>query len=205
MEKKSYPLANLISWIFHPLFIPTYGVFLVFSLSTYFKFSIPPILKIATYSVIFITTFLLPTLTVFGMSKTGLVKSMQLEEREERQLPYIVTAAFYIVCYYLLTQLKLPNTFLLMMLGACFSIILALIINFWWKISIHTIGMGGLCGIVYSLSQNVVSDMVMPFVICILLAGFVATARMFAGKHLPAQIYSGFLMGFLIEYLLMGL
>jgi hypothetical protein len=205
MENKSYPFANLLSWVFHPLLIPTYGIILIFSLDTYFAFSIPPLLKWATYGVVFISTCMLPSITVFGMVRSGLVKSLQMEEREERQVPYIVTAGFYTACYYLMTQLKLPSLFLLMMLGACVSVILALIINFWWKISIHTIGMGGLCGIVYSLSQNMITDMVTPFVVCVLLAGFVATARMFAGKHVPAQIYSGFILGFIAEYLLMGL
>jgi len=203
-EEKSYFPANMLSWAFHPLLMPTYGLFLVFTFNVYFRFSIPPVLKWVTYLIVCISTFLLPSIAALGMVRSGIIKSLQMESREDRQAPFLVTAAFYIVCYYLLTQLHLPKIFLSMMLGACISVILALIINFWWKISIHTIGMGGLCGIVYALSQSLFVDMVMPFSFLVLLSGFVASARMFVGSHQPAQIYMGFILGFIAECISMG-
>jgi membrane-associated phospholipid phosphatase len=45
--------------------------------------------------------------------------------------------------------------------------------------------------------------MFMPLIIIIFVSGLVATARLKLNAHTPAQVYTGFLAGFIIELGLM--
>ena len=190
-----------LSWILHPSFVPTYTVFLLFRFNRYLDYMVPAGMKYLMFFVVFLTTFFFPVSVVYVMVKTGLVDSMNLRRREERQLPYIITCVFYFAGYYLLSGWKVPKIFLLVMLGATFSAVLAMLVNFRWKISIHMVGMGGLTGIFYALSGDFMQNMIYLLTGLFLLSGALGTSRIITGKHTPMQIYIGYIAGFLISWL----
>jgi len=64
------------------------------------------------------------------------------------------------------------------------------------------IGIGGLSGVLFGLGQLLQADVMAPFLICIITAGFLGTARLLLNAHTPLQIYTGFLIGFLTEWIL---
>src|SRR5690606_34994874 len=116
---------------------------------------------------------------------------------KERRLPYLITVGFYFLTYYLLKNAQLPNIYLLMLLGATLSVMLSLIINLSWKISAHLVGMGGLVGGILGLSIRLGMNLIYPLAISILLTGLIGYARLRLSSHSPAQVYIGFLVGFL--------
>lgn len=196
----SHRLARILSLIFHPLLIPTYGILLIFSQNTYVSYSIPVSLKSVIFLVVFMTTLILPFITSYFLLRSKQINSFQMEFKEERVLPFISTAIYYLFGYYLLNQIDLPFAFDLIMLGGISCIIIALIINFTWKISIHLIGLGGIVGILLGLSQRLMLDLQGVIVVAIILSGFLGTARLIAGSHTPSQIYIGFIVGFLVMF-----
>lgn len=81
-------------------------------------------------------------------------------------------------------------------LASTFTIVVATIITYFWKISLHTIGMGGLVAI------TIICARMMPLLalklvpIVVVCAGLVGFARLYLQAHTHAQIHVGFAVGF---------
>jgi membrane-associated phospholipid phosphatase len=106
---------------------------------------------------------------------------------------------------YIIYKLRLPRVFFLLTLGAAAAVLIAVIINSKWKISIHMVGLGALLGTLFGLSSFLLIDLRMVIILFLLLAGLVGVARITLGAHKPSQIYAGFFVGFLCEYLLLSI
>ncbi len=196
-------LASVISFILHPLLMPTYGFLLIFSTRNYISMFTPYNYKIAIVSVTFLFTFVLPTINALILLKMGRIKSLEMDTPAERVIPYGSTAVYYFALFYLFYNKQLPAVFKILVLGAAISILLTLIINYKWKISAHTIGIGGIAGATLGMMYRLQVDLNFMFMLIILLAGFVSFARLKLNAHTPAQVYTGFLLGFMVELVLM--
>lgn len=195
--------ATFISTLFHPLLMPTYGFAVIFLTQNYISTFTTLSLKILILSVTFIFTFLLPAINAFILLKMGKIKSLEMESNEERVVPYTSTALYYFSLFYLFYNAQFPNVFKILVLGASISIVLTLLINFRWKISAHTIGIGGISGGIFGIVLRLHIDLHFILMGVILVAGLVGYARLKLNAHTPAQVYIGFLLGFLVELLLM--
>ena len=137
-------LARTLSWLLHPSLMPTFFIALFFYYSPLVAFILPVAYKIMVFSIVFFFTFLMPGITVYTMQKTGQVESLLLRTAAERRLPFWITTFYYFAAYYVMKEVRLPALFSLTMLGAAISVGFAAIINHFWKISIHMIGIGGM-------------------------------------------------------------
>ncbi len=192
MERK---IAKTISILFNPLIVPTYSMLLLFQLDVYFALVVPVDSRWKLTLMIFILTFLFPTLITLIMLKRGVIKSIELETREERVFPFIITAGFFYLCYYLLKSLPIATIYNYFALGATFLIIIALIINFFWKISIHMMALGGMFGLFLGVSIMFLVDIPYLIFLVILISGLTGFARLKLKMHTQAQIYAGFAAG----------
>jgi membrane-associated phospholipid phosphatase len=195
--------AKIISYIFHPLLMPTYGFAFIFFTENYISTFIPALLKYIILGVTFLFTFILPTVNALILLKMKRIQSLEMETNEERIIPYSSTALYFFALFYLFYDAEFPSIFKIVILGAGISIVLTFIINFRWKISAHTTGIGGIAGAALGIIYRVQLDMTIAFVSILLLSSLVAYARLKLNAHTPAQVYSGFLMGFIIELGLM--
>ncbi|MBE9480240.1 MAG: hypothetical protein IMY69_00935 [Bacteroidetes bacterium] len=118
-----------------------------------------------------------------------------MKTKEERTLPYLMTIIFYYLASYLLKQLQISPIFYYFILGATFLIIITLIINFFWKISIHMIGIGGMLGTLIGLSFLWMIDIPFLIILLILCSGITGFARLKLNAHNPVQVYTGFVIG----------
>ena len=91
------------------------------------------------------------------------------------------------------------------MLGATLLSIMSLVVNFYRKISLHMIGIGGFTGLFLGLALNFGINLTIEVTAAIMLAGVIGFARLKSDSHDPAEIYSGFIMGALTMTLLMML
>lgn len=134
-----------------------------------------------------------------------MVQSIEIEDQKQRRIPFLLTAGMYFVCYWLLSKNNLPLLVQVFMLSACVLMLLTYGINWFWKISAHMIGIGGLCGSILALGIRFESDIQVFFMGSILLAGLTAFARLKLSSHTPAQVYVGFGLGFLTTLLMLSL
>ena len=136
--------SNIISGMFHPLLMVTYGV--VLALTFTYLAIYPPAMKLLLAGGAFLSTAVIPGAFIFMMVKNGAAVDMELSDRHERVVPYLIFITSIMVCAFYMYKMMLPFWFISLLLGACVALILALLINFFWKISAHAIGTGGLLG-----------------------------------------------------------
>ncbi len=195
-------VARLVSIIFHPLFIPTYLYIILLHLPVYFSLVLPTEIRWLIIGMIFITTGILPSLFIFFLFKRGLVASLNLETKEERTFPYLISVVFYYLAYYLLRRLQLSPFLYYIMAGTAFLVILVLVINLFWKISSHTTAIGALLGTIIGTSYFLEMYLINWILLITLISGLVGFARLKENAHSPLQVYAGFVVGFAVMCLL---
>jgi hypothetical protein len=196
-------IAKTISYLLHPLLMPTYGFLLIFGTENYISTFIPANLILVIVGISFVFTFLLPAFNALILLRAKKIKSFDMETSKERTIPYISTSFYFFALYYLFYNAEFPPVFLIVILGAGISIVFTFLINFKWKISAHTIGIGGIIGAILGISLRLMIDLHLILMIAILVGGVVGYARLKLNAHDPKQVYCGFLLGFLTEFLLM--
>ncbi len=224
-------LAQVISFVFHPLLVLTYMLVLLLLVNPY-MFGVSSLgvqaAKILIIQV-FLYTFVLPALVVVMLKALGFVQSIELKDRQERIGPYIVTGLFYlwmfINLYYnsrsatgtnLAFVLQIPDAYNCFVLGATIALFLAFFLNNFTKISAHAVGMGGLLAMVVitmlsfsydtfavnsSLLGSFELSMQTVLIFTILVAGLVGTARLILEAHEPMDLWGGFLVGFASQFI----
>jgi len=185
-----------VTIIFHPLLMPVLGYFILFNSGTYLSLASFELQKFL-YIFIFAGTFLLPILTIPMFYFFGKISSLDLEKRKERHLPILVTAIFYYFTFYLIKTLPLSHILITFILASFVSVMLTLIITLRWKISAHLVGIGGISALILIISLFFKINLEFYFIISLLIAGIVGSARLFLRKHNLLQVSIGFLVGFL--------
>lgn len=191
-------LAKFISCIFHPVFMPVYGLLMLFNIKSYFSFGLILKARLLILSFVFVTTVLFPLLIVALMKRQGFIESYQMKSREERRFPYLIAAVFYFVTYQMLRQMQLPEIYSFYFMGATLLLAMVVIINIWWKISIHMVGMGGISGMMCGLALALSFNMIFLISLIFLISGMVGYARLKLQTHKSSEVYAGFLAGFSI-------
>ena len=203
----SLRFANVISIILHPLLLATY-LFAAFVVIDPIIILPPGYNKIAQWLVVLVvwlTTFAIPALSIVMLKFTGNVKSLRLENRKERLVPFFYISMFYgFTAYYFSRQMVVSDVSEGVFILTASMIFIGAIITFFWKISVHSLGMGGSTGFLIVLSVYY-PDGLMHYllVFSVVLSGLVITARLRLDAHTPAQAYAGYLLGLLISFMLL--
>lgn len=191
-------VASLISSVFHPLLMTTYGILVAL---TYSYLIIYPVeMKLYLTGGVFLCTAVIPGLLVFLMVKGGGASDLELTDRRERVMPYLIFITANMVCLFYLFKMQMPFWLLSIFVGACLGLFIAMCINFVWKISTHTLGLGGLLGVVMSIARIQMVNPYWLFILVIIAGGLTATSRIILEKHTPMQAYAGFALGFLCTF-----
>lgn len=199
MEERA---AKIISIVFHPLLMPVYLIAVLMNLNVFFALMIPDDAKWRIIVLVLITSAIFPVITIYGMYRLGLVKNLSLDSREERLYPYIATMIFFFLSCYLIWQINISPVYYYCLLGASILALITFIINIFWKISAHTISVGGVAGILIGLQAILLINLFWLLAIVILISGAIGFARLRTGSHTQAQIYTGYIVGFLTTYFL---
>jgi len=145
-------VAKIISIIFHPLFMPVYGVLLLFFISGTFLSYLPGIVKRIVFIIIAVNTIILPLSVVPFYISQKIIKSVHMDTSRERIIPLTLNGFFFYLGYYLLNRLQVTDLIKVYMLASFSVVVVTLLVSLKWKISIHMIGIGGLTGAIISIS-----------------------------------------------------
>ena len=195
-------LAHLFSYVFHPLFIPIYVTyFLAFIHPDYFSgFSDHG--KRRLLMLIIFNAVLFPAIAVLLLKGLRFIDSIFLRTQKDRIIPYIASMTFFFWTQYVLReQIYIPRILVAFMFGVFISSAAGLLFNIYFKISMHAIGVGGLVGIFMVIMQQNTMLMTWPLSLALLLAGVVCTSRMIVSDHRPKEIYSGFIVGLICQFI----
>lgn len=159
--------------------------------------------KWTVLSLIFLTTCLIPMLTVIMFRFTKVIKDLQMTERRDRYVPFIFISLFYVIVTYLMTKQSWFNeTMTISMLAMTTVVVLTNLITFFWKISAHAAGVAGWLGFILIYAKFFASSNTLfwPLIIAICLNGLVIWARLYLNAHKPRESFAGFALGFLFCY-----
>jgi hypothetical protein len=197
-------VAHIISVILHPLLMATYGCLLIFFgiKDTVYDFLTPFDTKWRISLIVFMFSFVFPSLNIFLLYKLKRIPELTLSNQRDRTFPYVMTSLFYFGLFYLLMDFNIWPSIKLFIIGAGLAILLTAIINIKTKISAHMVGIGGVLGMLISISYLIKFDMTLYYVIVILIAGIIGFARLKLEEHKPYQIYLGFLLGLFVQTVL---
>lgn len=193
--------AKIISYVFQPLFMPLLTVLLAFNIDPYLDSYLPIEAERAIYSVIGLNTFFVPTLLILYLKRLKIISSIDVENRKERFIPFIVTLVLYVTTYVLIRRSPLPDVLYSMIAASIMAMILAFFITLFWKVSIHMTGIGGVVGAMCALFDIHMFFPVAILSALILLGGFIGTARMVLKVHTLAQVICGSILGFSVQFI----
>jgi len=211
-------LIKIVAWIlsvvFHPIWMLFYMLLLLLMIN-------PHLFGLSSWDqnmglilLVLLTTVVIPMITTALMKPLGFISSLTQMARKERIFPYISTAIFYLWLFInLYHNSDIPNAYSTFVLGVIFALFTSFFINNFSKISIHTVGMGGLIGMLALTKAFYSYDYFTPpwsegiitlnqlIIAAILIAGAVGTSRLLLRAHREDEIYGGYLVGFLAQIL----
>lgn len=189
-------IASLISYVFHPIFIPTYVfLFLMWQFPYEFAGITEWQLKMRFFGVFWLTAFF-PAFAVFLLWRLGFSNSIFLRTQKERIVPYVISMFFYWWMYYLSRNFQdQPIVLKFFFMGIFLATVFGLILNNYFKISLHGMGVGGGSTAIILIAFHYGVAMGGMISLAILLTGLVCTARFLVSDHTNKEIYSGLLVG----------
>ncbi len=203
------PIAQFISWLFHPLLMLTYMICLLMVVNPYsFGFSQVGEGRSGLLIIyVFLQATLIPGIAISMMKTLGLVPNLDLGDRTARIGPFIAAGVLYLWLYVNFNRLPdVPLVFKSAILGTVIALFTAFVLNIFSKISLHAIGMGSLIGMImvtmllfnYNSFQfgNTTYSMYSLLFLAIILAGLVGSARVILENPGPKDLYGGYLVGF---------
>ena len=198
-------VARIISGLFHPVLMPFFTLVLMLQSHAFFSGILPLREILILMASVLLTTVFCPFLMIYFLFRVKLVTSLFMEKREERILPLLATGVFYYLTYYLLKGISLSVLFSYFMLGSTLLIIICLFVNFFFKISLHMAGIGGVTGFWLGLNirQGTPHEILLSFLF--LLCGLLGYARLEEGQHSPKEVYTGLFLGAGLLFILMML
>lgn len=145
------------------------------------------------------STLLIPMALVLSLRWIGLVKSLHFEDKRDRRNPFLLVTAFYVLTTYFLKQKTELDPILWQGMGVItLAVSLLTVVTYFWKMSAHLTGIGGVLAITGVLGIYFPSLTVAYLLVAvILLGGIVASSRLYLDAHRPAEVYIGFLVGFI--------
>jgi len=189
-------LAKIISALFHPLFIPVYGMAIILSAPTLFEY-LPFAVKKLLLIIILINNVFLPISLLPFFIHSNIISSWTINSRRERIIPLMITTILYSASSFIIFRFPIPFFLKSFILAATFLALMATVINFWWKVSLHSVGSGAIIGMVLILSFKMNTPLMWYLISVIIAGGLVLSSRLRLNFHSPQQVWFGFLTGFL--------
>jgi hypothetical protein len=192
--------AHLVSYFFHPLFIPIY--------ITCFLLFVHPLLfagyesraKMNLVATVFVNLTLLPAVTVFLCWRLKFINNIYMNTQKERIIPLAAAMIFYFWCWFVLRSFtEIPMLFTQFLLGSFITIIAGWLANIYFKISLHSLAAGGMLCYMLMLIYGSDGGSGQYLALAALIAGAVLTSRMIISAHHPFEVYAGFFIGALCQ------
>jgi len=190
---------KLISYIFHPLFIPIAGTVSYFLITPKYT---PIEVQSGNILPIFILTVIIPVITYFILRNLGLVNTVFMPTVKERRYPIYV----HILLLLLIVYKVIPNNYTAELhfyfVGLIAAALTALLLLFFkLKISMHLMGMGSLFMYLVCLSIHFEINITLAVSLLTLATGLVTTSRLYLKAHTKPEVLIGFFIGLISQLL----
>jgi len=195
-------VAQIISWIFHPVFIPVYVVWFLLYVHPYLfaGFAEQQKFRIMMMAVVSFTFF--PLVTVLLLKGLKFIDPIYLRTQRDRVIPFIACMTWYFWIAYVWYNfgktgdaVDMPHEALQFALAAFISTILGLMANIKMKVSLHAISMGIVVTFFVLMAMQQDLQFGLYLSVALLVAGMVCTARFIVSDHTAWEVYGGLATG----------
>jgi hypothetical protein len=192
--------ALFFTGLFNPYIIPIIGLLVIMGFIPgveFFSFK----MKLIILSVFLLSTCIIPLIFItLGTIYRGWDK--ESNNYFDRVIPYLFIALCAFLGSQFLGKIPIPGIFRIFLLGICLIMVITILISLKWKISEHTLALGGLWGTLLALNFKFGMNILWILIGVILISGVVGSSRIYLEKNSPHQVYWGFLMGMMCMFLL---
>jgi hypothetical protein len=195
-------LAKVVSYVFHPVFMPGAMAYILYMLTADTEFAgIPKGSFYRWLAMIVLNTAFFPLFTVALLKGLGFIKSIHMTEQKDRIIPLIACMIFYFWANFVIGNPLSGAPLILhtLTLGSFWGIIVVFLVGIFYKVSMHAAAAGGMLGILLVLMFISPVNMVMPLFIGLIIAGIIGTARMILGAHRIWEIWLGYFIGIAVQ------
>lgn len=189
-------LAEILSWVLTPLFMPVYGLILAFTVSI---LQITPMsLRVVFTLIVAGICVVIPMLLIVLLKKLKVVSDLGLNKQGERPVPYIITSMCFFAAGWFMATKGAPMWLTMFFAGGATAGVINLVINYWWKISAHAAGIAGIVALLIRIAKdgNPMSDLIWWLIAVIIVAGLLGSARVYLCRHTVWQVLAGYVVGF---------
>jgi|GEM_PF-906161 len=196
-------LWTFFSYLFHPMFLPVLGTFIVIWNDPLLYLSIDSLAPwVVVLGTVFACTALLPLFFCWTLVRMQRISSLQNPTDDDRRQMLMFTELGFLLCY--LTFYKIPSlghSISLFMLGINIAMVATLLVSFVQKTSFHATGAGGILGTTMGLMYYTRSDLKYWIIGALLLCVVSGYSRYKLKAHNSFEIYLGFIVGILSLFL----
>lgn len=194
-----HALGVFFSWIFHPLILIVWVSWYLVYVNDLVFLGMDSFERLKVFLRVLSTSVFLPMLTVLLLKGLGFIQSIQLRTQKERIIPLVACITFFFWSYYVSKKLEDPAELRAFLLTLFVSASAALIINNYFKISLHAMGAGSLLCLAVLLLFAGRIEAALPLAASIFITGITCSSRFVAGDHHPFEIVFGFVTGVLLQ------
>lgn len=186
---------EIISLVFQPLLMPTYGMILLMNMDVFT--GLPMRWRMIAIIGTFLFTAIFPAIPIYLLMRKGEVHDLFISKKEERTMPYLFSFMAYVFwALFMWRTMQFPTFIVAMGMGSALSIFIIIFINIKWKISAHLAGIGGLAGAIFGVCYRTAINPVWLFSTILAISALVALSRIELKAHTPSQVLAGFAVGF---------
>ena len=195
-------IAQVISYIFHPVFVPVMVVAFLLYVHPYMFIGFRGIQKgwILAMSVVSFTMF--PLVTVLLLKGLKFIDTIYLKTQKDRVIPFIACMTWYFWITYVWFNfgktrdaIDMPKEAILFAAAAFLSTIIGLMVNIKIKVSLHAISAGLVLAFFILLAFTQELNFGIWLSIVLFITGLVCTARLIVSDHTNLEIYGGLVVG----------
>ena len=192
--------ANIVSYLFHPVFMPVLLSVVLWRLQPASFAGIGPKTLMFRLISLAMTTVFFPLLTVALLKALGFLKSVQMRVSKDRIIPLIATMTFYFWAQQVFSHLPdTPRIINILLLGSFWGIIVLFMCSIFFKVSMHTTAAGGAIGIMTVLLFISPVNMLPALFTTVIIGGIVGTARLILREHTIAELWMGYAIGLIVQ------
>jgi len=195
MSNTENSFSRLLSYILHPLLIPTIASFAMMFRPDLYSIVMPGAMKIWFLSIVFVFTFAVPVTGMLILLKFNIITTLEQGHRSERTIPLLIATTSYMALLFTVKSAGIPPVFLYILYSASFALLAGLMINMVYKISLHTLGWSAMAATLTSISLRMGTALLALIIISVLIAGLAGYARLKQNAHNQSQIYLGYVAG----------
>jgi len=149
-------------------------------------------------TIVIINSLILPILLIWLLKRMRIIESMSLEKKQDRLYPFSIAGMFYFTTWFVFNSLHIFSFLSTIFLIATILVLMAALINIFWKISIHNMSMGAVSTAILFLTASHYILSPWPVYLVFILSGLVGFSRLKLHSHSHSQVYAGFILGALV-------